>query len=454
MTLKPTLTALLIATSFLSACGESTQSDSINNEGLSLRLQLPDSLTGGSAVARNRDMAHKIADIMVAAKGGTGEPCGFIGSDDDSNPFQNGYSTTRFLVSSIATWTCIADLLIDLADVVVHDGMIVATDNDTLAPDYEADDPTHYSVTDDSERQVTIRMYYGYDRANPPVPADTPAFYLSWNEAAPAVIAGKMIIDASVINQAARDHDDPAMMRMDFDFGEAMRSADMFLRFDQNNPWARGFRIQIDKDLNASPLGQVFTARGLLEMTGQFLPVSSISETPDIRIFAVSDRLGNGAAIGEILNVSLPLVVNLFQGNHLGNYLFSKRDVYFFEDDRDWEYIHKAVNSSEYRGARTTPASGGSWLSPFNPSLDLIVDALALPGDYFTGSQCAQIGDDCNSLLNAVFGDGFAGQEQNQGSDPMDWRSTALDNADFLPSIFPNGLNWDNAFDQSFTPAL
>ncbi|MCP4387391.1 MAG: hypothetical protein GY802_03785, partial [Gammaproteobacteria bacterium] len=114
---------------------------------------------------------------------------------------------------------------------------------------------------------------------------------------------------------------------------------------------------------------------------------------------------------------------------------------------------NKTVTSSQYRGARNTAASGGNWL-PFNPSLDMIIAALALDSDYFSGSNCAQLNDDCNQLLNAVFVDGFADQEKNQGSDPMDWRSTALAGANYLESVYPNGINWSGAFEQRFTPVL
>ena len=86
--------------------------------------------------------------------------------------------------------------------------------------------------------------------------------------------------------------------------------------------------------------------------------------------------------------------------------------------------------------------------------IDMINTALSLPASYFSNGQCENIGDDCNDFLNAAFVNGFSDQEQNQGSDPMDWRSTALDNAVYLSSVFPNGINWDSAFDQTFTPGL
>ena len=267
------------------------------------------------------------------------------------------------------------------------------------------------------------------------------------------MIEGKMIIDISVIEPESDNENGLAMMRMDFDFDQDQRSADMFLRFDDDNIWADGFRIQITRDLNANPLEQVFTARGLIEMAGQFFTVAGISETPDIQLYTVADLLGNGATIEEVQDFSLPLLLNFFLNNHLGDYLFTKRDVYYFEDDQDWDYINKTISSSEYRGSRNTPVTGGTWL-PFNPSIDMINTALSLPAGYFSAGQCENIGDDCNALLNAVFENGFSDQEQNQGTNPMDWRSVALDNADYLTSVYPNGIDWDGAFDQTFTLGL
>lgn len=438
----------------MTGCGETSEnSNPATDDNLSVRLQLPDSLTGGTTSNASRGVANKIASTAIAGRGGTGDPCFFNGHDDKENPFRNGYETSRFLISTMATWTCVADLLIDLAAVVEHTGEIIEADNNTLSPDYERDEPTHYSITDDSDSQVTIRMYYGYSRAVPPLPTEPAQFYISWNESTEEIFQGKMVIDINQIDAPENNEDDLAMMRMDFDFNEDMKSADMFLQFGENNLWADGFRIQITRDLNASPLGQVYTARGLIEMSGQFFPSTEITETPNIQFYTVADALGNGATIEEVQDFSFPLVLNFFNNNHLGHYLFTKRDIYFFEADMDWEYINKSINSSEYRGGRTTPASGGSWI-PFDPSIDLINTALSLPGDYFSNGQCENIGDDCNDFLNAVFENGFSDQEQNQGTDPLDWRSLALDNAEYLPSVFPNGINWDGAFDHSFTPGL
>ena len=358
------------------------------------------------------------------------------------------------MVSAVATWTCIADMLIDVADTVPHNGVIFETENDNNSSNYKPDDPTHYSVTDDSPTQTTVRLYYNYSRSAPPISGEPSQFYISWNKAGNGDIDGRLIIDALNVNPVDRKPDDPVNARMDFRFTAATETADMFLQFDDNNIWADGFRIEVTKDLTASPLQKVFVARGMIEMKAQFIPVGSISEIPEVQLYAVADGFGNGASIAEFRDLSLPLPLNIFTGNYLGNYLFTRTDIYFFQDDMDWDYIHKTVTSSEYRGGRTTPASGGTWL-PFNPSLDIIVSGLALDPAYFTGNQCAVSGDDCNDLLNAInnFVDNFAGAERNQGSDPMDWRSDALAEADYLTTVYPNGIDWTDAFTQDFTPS-
>jgi len=68
---------------------------------------------------------------------------------------------------------------------------------------------------------------------------------------------------------------------------------------------------------------------------------------------------------------------------HLGRYLFSQRDIYFFEADQDGEYSDKTVTGSLYRGARKSLARGGSRLSS-KPALDMIA-TVALDPDYCIG---------------------------------------------------------------------
>lgn len=460
--LRPPIAVItLLLSSLLVACSGEDGADSTQlSSNPSMDMGIPASLTGGSAsavpaLAMATDTMISASDSIRMAKAGVGQPCSYLGNEDEDDPFRNGYETSKFMISIMASWTCIADLLIDVSSYVPHDGTIIETENDSNSDDFEADEPTHYSVVDDSETQVTVRLYYNYSRSQPPVAGEEAQFYVSWNEAESGDIEGRMIIDGDGVDWENHDSEDPSMMRMDFFYTDTQQTADMFLQFDEDNLWADGFRIQIVKDLDTNPLLKVFEAKGLINMKAQFAPVANITEIPDVQLYTVSDALGNGASIAEFQDLSLPLELNASLGNHLGNYIFTKKDVYFFEYDMDWEYIHKTVLSSEYRGARTTPVSGGTWL-PFDPSLDLIITAFSLDTDYFAGAKCAVIGDDCNELLNAVFDftGGFAGQEENQGADPSDWRSTAINNVEYLTTVYPNGIDWTGAFEHSFIPSV
>ena len=143
---------VLLSSSLIMACGDpssNTTSSQPSNK-INVDLELPESLTGNRIALRTANNENDI-------------PCSYLSPEEDDDPFRNGYVTTRFMISTMATWTCLADFLIDIADFIEqHDGMIIETDNDTMAANYDQDDPTHYSITDDSDQQVTVRMYYGF----------------------------------------------------------------------------------------------------------------------------------------------------------------------------------------------------------------------------------------------------------------------------------------------------
>jgi hypothetical protein len=440
---------ILLVAIGLTACASDDEEQSAAPDVLDLNMSIPASLTGAP-------VPKGVVTVSGVQVRSTDAPCAYQGPGDEDDPFRNGYEMTKFMVSVVASWTCWADALIDISVYVPHNGEIQATDNQTDNVNYEADEPTHYSVTDDSDTQTTIRIYYGYDRDVPPLEGEDPQFYFSWNVDVNGDIQGKLIIDGTAIDPENRKPEDPTMMRMDFNYTATEKLADMFLVFDNGNEWADGFRIEVKKDLTAAPFEHVFTARGLINAKRQFIDVPPISELPVLRMYTVSDRVGEGAAIAEFADVALPLPLNL-AGNHLGNYIFDKVDTYFFDADQStsepWDYINKTFSFAQYRGNRTTPATGGT-LVPFDPSLDQIVDHLGLPNTYFTGNECANVGDNCVDLLNGIFASGFAGQEPNQGTDPGDWRSIALQNPIYLNSIYPNGVDWNGAFDFEFTPVV
>ncbi|HHI94492.1 MAG TPA: hypothetical protein ENK04_13425 [Gammaproteobacteria bacterium] len=431
-----------------SGSGGSSNSDEPTGSRL-FSLSLPDSLTGGVAASNPRSLASRALNVaksgnVARSSNDVGEPCFYDGVEDDV--FRNGYRMSKFMISAVATWTCLSDTIIDLSNSVPHDGLIQEAENDTMAANYEADEPTHFSVTDDSATQTTVRLYYGFDRSVPPTSGDKPGFFLSWNEADNGDVSGRMVVDGNNIDPLNSDPEAPVDMRVDFNYTDTAKVADMFLRFDNGNAWADGLRIEVTKDLTVSPLGQVFTARGLMEMKAQFMPVSGITEIPQLRMYTVSDRLGEGAAVAEFVDMSLPLEIDADTGDHLGNYIFDKTDIYFFDANQNsvtpWDWIDKRITDSQYRGGRNL----------VKMTTADIISFLGLSPTYFSGTECANVGDDCTVMLNAIFADGFAEQEQNQGMNPMDWRSTAITSPAYLGSVYPNGSDWSGAFDLTFMP--
>ncbi len=441
--LRAMVCALLLPALIVTAgCQSAGEEAPAAEPSLSLSLDLPDSLTGGHPPA-----AAAANFAAAASSAGTGEPCAYRGVEDE-DPFRNGYQMTKFMVSAVASWTCIADTLIDVAATVPHDGAIRATDNDLDSPAYESDEPTHYSVIDDSATQTTVRLYYGYARSAPPATEDDAQFYVSWNEDTQGDIAGRLIIDATDIHPEQHKLDDPVAMRMDFDFNATRKHADMFLRFDANNAWADGMRIEVTKDLSAGALSQVFVARGLVGVKRQFIEVSGVTELPLLRMYTVADRLGTGAAIAELEDIALTLPLGpVFNDENLGNFLFDKTDQYFFEDDGDWDFIDKTIGAAQYKGGNTTS-------SATNTAIDGYLVSQGLLGGGELSSCLGSSGADanCTELLNAIFQNGFAGQEPNQGFDPQDWRSAALGDRVYLNTVYPNGTDWNGAFAQVFTP--
>lgn len=197
--------ATLLLSSLLVACNSENSGTSAIGDSPARDLGIPASLPGGQApsvpqaILTAKTMTTVNQSIKMA-KAGTGEPCAYLGNEDDDDPFRNGYETSKFMISTVATWTCIANLLIDVSGFVPHNGEIIETDNDNNSADFEADEPTHYSVTDESDTQVTVRPYYNYDRSQPPVSGEQSQFYVSWYELGNGDVEGRMIIDGTGVN--------------------------------------------------------------------------------------------------------------------------------------------------------------------------------------------------------------------------------------------------------------
>ena len=397
-------------------------------------MALPASLTGGQIDAKHFSHAA------------TGSACAFLGSQVEE-PFRNGYQMTQFMVGTAATWTCITDTIIHIVALIPHDGRIHAAETNVKgSPGYQTDEPTHYRISEQDNGTIVVNLYYDYATETPPTSATTPDFYIAWKDTGNGNLQGKLVIEADRIGE--RDIDDPSRMRMDFQYTPAQQTVNMYLQYDEN-PWANGFRIEIVKDLTAPANNKIYTAKGIMDMNRQFLANLVSDELPDLRMHTVADQFGKGAASAQLNNVALPIHFNDSYG--LGEYILDTQDLYFFRADKDWDWISKSVVRSEYRGQRNLLQSGGT-SEPLNPSQDQIVSFLNLDQDYFTNGKCELIGDDCNTMLNAIFTHGFSNEEKNHGQNPNDWRSSAVIPAAYLTSVYPSGFSsWNGVFTQTFS---
>ena len=403
-----------------------------------LSMDMPDSLTGGNGSV---NQSPNLALVSNAAQQGV--PCVFLGSDS-ADPFVNGYETSRFLVSQMATWTCIADLVISAIDFTINDGEIHATDNNKTAENYNPEDPTHYQVLRSTDTTTSVRMFYGFERTTPPTKVDSAGIVLQWTNNEDDLVEGALSLDVNYMDKTP-NLEDPTGMRLNFSQSNTVATNDMFLIFDDSHEDVEAMRVKITEDKNAIHKQEAFTVQALVKVKKQWLTVESVTTVPDIKLVAITDKLGDGAS--RLLISDLAVALPIAENNHLGDYLFDKTDNYYFSaniSDANWDWIEKSVTQSSYEGIRTTPISGGTWI-PFNPSLDQLINAFELDATYFTNGQCEAIGDSCNELMNAIFQDGFAGQEPNQGQDPQDWRTDAMQSAEYLNSVYPNGTNWDDA---------
>jgi len=427
---------VLLAFGIFSGCAPVSDDSLLNPPTLSMGL--PDSITGGKAQVQlnlKPGISARALDVDV--------PCSFLGSEDP-DPFRNGYEASKFLVSHMAAWTCISDLVMELVDFTINDGRIHATDNVKDSANYNVDDPTHYQVVRVSDNSSKVRLFYGFSLENPPEDESKAGFVLSWQLLENNEIDGVLSVDVREMDKTP-NLEDPIALRLAFSQTNEQNINDMFLIFDETHEYNNGMRVKITKDNTALPGESVYTVQALVDMKKQWLDVPSIDEIPNVALYTVSNKVGEGASRALItdLAVALPLAEN----NHLGDYLFDKTDNYYFSaniNQANWDWVEKYVSKSAYRASRTTPATGGSWL-PFNPSLDLLIAAFELDSNYFSNGVCESVGDECDDLLNAIFKDGFAGQEPNQGADPNDWRSLAMENVVYLDTVYPNGVNWDGA---------
>jgi hypothetical protein len=444
----------LAALAGLSACGSSEKTTTavqpgptIPAYGPSLNLQLPNSLTGGTA-------ASPLGVQPMA--GGGGEPCNFVGNGGE-DPFINGYSMTRFLVGVTASWSCIADNVRLIVDILVFYGVLVPNGAPWQITDRDPDDPPYVSLTE-SGNDREVRLFWG-----PTTNPGDEGWYLAWNDSG-GIVDGVLIIDVVNMGTTIDTAEDPEYLRMDFHYTDTEQTADAFLSFFLANLWADAFRIHVFKDKDLVNDQPKYTARGILALKAQFDPNwftnTGDGSVPGLNMYTVADAAGNGAALALMSDIGLSL--DLQQGDHLGHFLFGKNDRYFFSSGGAPEYVLKAVTPATYLNGKAIVNDGNF------PNSEADVDAvLSLGGDYATctGTEPNTNAVECENFLDALFGGGSWGVEANFGTDPGDWRSTNLATAEgapltyFLADPCPNntgGCTWTSApggvFEMTYPP--
>lgn len=445
--------ALMLTTFIaLTACQSSSDDAPPESTFSYLNMNLPDAMTGGkgtagalsASVPAGQNSANAMMAASIGAKShdptpaGSGEPCEYRGAEN-GHEFDNGYQMTRFLVGAAASWTCMADLFVYISTIIPHDDTIQATDNIKGTVDYERDEPTHYRVTDDSATQTTIRLFYDFDSGTPPTLNNQAGYYFSWDDDDAGTIGGKMVLNVDNMTGDAATADRVTDMRMDYAYTPTQKQATLYLKFAGTHPNVDGFRIEVTKDLTAVVTDKVFTAKGLMAMKDQWMPLTFVTATPNFVMYAEANLDGQGAAIAQFQDVGANLV--LPNAESLGEYQFTKDDIYYFTSTKGWEYIYKTVTVASLAGGKNNVTT---------PYTDAEIETfLSLTGGTIGACTAATPANDpaCVSLINAVVGDGFAGQEQNQGTDPCivgDWRCTGIGSEgtggapSYLTQIYPD----------------
>ena len=196
-------------------------------------------------------------------------------------------------------------------------------------------------------------------------------------------------------------------------------------------------------------------------MTGLWDPryfAVGFSEFPQLKSFAVADSIGQGAAVASMVNLGLVLSPVDLDNDHLGTFLFTKDDRYYFGGGPP--VIFKNVVAGTYKGSQLINPGGGIANAA---AVDAIIDAtMALNGDpllwngsvfqVYNGTEyqgCAPTNTpaNCITLLNALFSGGDFGAEANTGTEPGvgDPRFDALEGAAYFADACPpvGSCIWD-----------
>ncbi|MDH5750994.1 MAG: hypothetical protein OEZ59_01075 [Deltaproteobacteria bacterium] len=321
-----------------------------------LNMSLPDSLTGGTG-----DTTPTSSRYTPMAAGG--DPCGFNGQHEQ-NWHENGYKMTRFLVAAIASWSCTADRVMQFTDIIVKMGW--PTDGVSYPVEIDPSEPNPVRALSIFENDLTepvrreVKLFWG--EITPGVPNTTDAgMFFAWDTAADGTVNGRVVVDAAALHGSVAAGQ-PTFMRMDFSITNDQNTGEMFLAFEAQNEFTNAFRIKVVKNLgNIYPKYEV---QGNIDVKAQFDPNYLFGELPSLKMYAVANSLGKGAAIARVANLGFSLngfdeanIVPFEPGfgtssDNLGSFLFTKDDEYYFAGNSQGtsSYTNKAITTAHHKG--------------------------------------------------------------------------------------------------------
>ena len=381
---------------------------------------------------------------------GSGDPVCHFAGQDEPDALRNGYVMTRWLVGTVAAWTCFSDFLGHIAVVLVNagyippDGTVVAITD----PNSKPDDPTAISVLR-SGTQTTVELYF-HDNVDP-------GLFLSWDNGGGS-LSGRLVVltDHVSVDPSENlniDAEAPTHLRVDFTRGGGVRTAKMFMAFDPYgqyngsdwtwfNPWATGFRVDAEKTLGNG----WFDIKGIIAAKAQ--PDSGYPgpEKPQIKMATVSNWAGKGGSVARVVDAGLGLRID--PNEFIGYFRYDKDDTYYFLANGTPEYVNKSVTSADY-------LAGTEAYTDYDDALVDTALSTIIPAGT-TGDCKAGVAGACVTFLDALFDLGPWGYDSAVGIDPpVDNRSAALASPAFLTQTTPDDKaagDWTDVFDLSFTP--
>lgn len=408
-----------------SSTSQSSSSDTYDGDGVTISIDYPDTLTGGSTTGTTA-----LSRTVQRLGGGRAiDDCFYEGNDEW---WVNGYNMTQFLIGTSATWTCITENLIAAI-------LLLPLPNGTfidISDDSDPDGATGlmYSKVDGI---YSFEFFYGGSTQDSDL-------WVAWTESGGAV-EGKLILTDTAFDEDDGSSNELAGLRVDFLKNSDEESADLYVEFGETTDLI-GYRAEVMHDLSGT--FPDYTAKGIVELRSQWSPdfaTAGVTAIPDLRIITYADDVGSGAAIGRFVDAGLSLQDST---SDFGLYLFNKDDIYYFDADGTDEFINKTIDVATYEGGRdATPGE-----------LDLVEGFLGLGGSYFDANcndETATAGSatrDCDVFVQALYVLPWSGEETNSGVKPVDERSTLIDAVtedDYLDTSLP-----EDVFDHTFTPSI